>query len=322
MSTESNIIRTKRKSNFTIINNEIINSKMSLQALGLLVFLLSKPDDWKIQKRSLNKNFKNGRDATNTAFNELIDKGYIEAVQVRSEGKFKSINYMVYEEPLPQTGNQSTVTEKAPQPEKPYTDNPYTEKPYTENPSLINTIDNKDGLNKDFSLNPNGLNEQSDSERERNFELHVQEQNTFVSPQKSCAKKDPHKKERSTHSVLMDIYWEWYKGMNDGVTPVITKADGQGMSMLTKHLEKIARDKQHPEEDITNQCAIMLQYIFNNWDLLRPFEQSGVSLRQINSNINNIINQIKNGKTKTNGKTTVREMQQAFNDIDRMFEGK
>lgn len=333
MSTESNIIRTKRRDNFTIINNDIINAKMSLQALGLLVFLLSKPDDWKIQKKSLSKNFKNGRDATNTAFNELIDLGYIETVQVRQEGKFKSVNYLVYDQPEPQTGNQYTVGEKSPQPEKPSTEKPSTEKPYTENPSLLNTIDNKDGLNKNSSLNPNGLNEQSDSDRERIFELHQQEQNTFIAPQKSCAKKDPPKK--TTHQTLMDLYWEWYKGLHDGIEPSITKADGMAMSQLRKFLEKQAANKEQEyrglgkiidlstEDFIQREAVKMLEYIFNNWHLLRPFEQSGLSIRQINSNITNIINQIKNGRQKTTAKagSTAASIKQAFDNIDKAFGG-
>ena len=180
--------------------------------------------------------------------------------------------------------------------------------------------------NKEDCLNPNGLRDAKKTEQD--FELDLQEQNTFVSPQKSSAKKDPPKK--TTHQLLMDLYWEWYKGLHDGIEPSITKADGMAMSHLRKFLEKQATNKlqerlraEPSPEDVQSETVKMLHYIFNNWHLLRPFEQSGLSIRQINSNITNIINQIKNGRQKTTQKagSTAASIKQAFDNIDRAFGG-
>jgi hypothetical protein len=50
------IIRTKRRENFTVIPNEIINdSDLNGDLLGLLVYLLSKPADWKVSIESLSR---------------------------------------------------------------------------------------------------------------------------------------------------------------------------------------------------------------------------------------------------------------------------
>jgi hypothetical protein len=48
------IVRIRRQTSFTVIPNEVINDKtLDGSALGLLVYLLSKPDDWNVSIRSI-----------------------------------------------------------------------------------------------------------------------------------------------------------------------------------------------------------------------------------------------------------------------------
>jgi hypothetical protein len=62
----------------TLPNDLLQDATISWQARGLLVFLLSLPSDWIINKTYLHKfSEKNGRDATITAFEELVEAGYI-----------------------------------------------------------------------------------------------------------------------------------------------------------------------------------------------------------------------------------------------------
>jgi hypothetical protein len=64
---------------YTTIPNDLLQDKtLSWQARGLLVYLLSLPGDWVINKTYLHRGSEqNGRDATITAFEELVTAGYI-----------------------------------------------------------------------------------------------------------------------------------------------------------------------------------------------------------------------------------------------------
>lgn len=62
---------------FTRIPNTAINSGMSLKALGLLVFMLSKPDGWNFTERGLMAQLETGRHSLATGMAELIERGYV-----------------------------------------------------------------------------------------------------------------------------------------------------------------------------------------------------------------------------------------------------
>jgi len=62
---------------FTRIPNTAINSGLSLKALGLLVFMLSKPDGWRFTERGLISQLDCGRHSLATGLGELIERGYV-----------------------------------------------------------------------------------------------------------------------------------------------------------------------------------------------------------------------------------------------------
>lgn len=108
---------------FTIIPNAMIQRKdMSARAKGLLCYLLSLPKDWVLYRSEVQEHFTEGRDAVYTAFDELIEKGYVIAIQQFNGTQFAGYNYAVYSSP-----QVSGLSEP---------ENPYTEIPNTENPSL------------------------------------------------------------------------------------------------------------------------------------------------------------------------------------------
>ena len=110
------IRREKRTKNFTVIDNDIINdSRLDWRDLGLLIYLLSKPDDWEVCTAHLIKVRKSGRDAVHNSLKNLCEKGYASR------------------KPNPHGGWVWTITEN------PNTENPNTENPNTENPHLVNT---------------------------------------------------------------------------------------------------------------------------------------------------------------------------------------
>lgn len=124
------ILRTKRTSNFTSVNNDFIRDEnLSWKAKGIIIYIMSLPTDWHLHLSELAKHAKDGRDATYNGVRELIDNGYCKRTEVRdSRGLFSGYEYVV-----------SDIKEFAPQTENPETGNPHTEKPYTDNPQLLNT---------------------------------------------------------------------------------------------------------------------------------------------------------------------------------------
>lgn len=72
------IIRRRVRSNFTTLNNELIRDRrISWKALGILVFVLSLPDNWKLRLSHLSKEKEvgSGRDATRAGLRELEQAG-------------------------------------------------------------------------------------------------------------------------------------------------------------------------------------------------------------------------------------------------------
>ena len=73
---------------------------LSLQAIGLLAYLTSLPDDWQVHKTELYKRFKkNGRRSVASAWENLIESGYILQFKKR-EGKRIAYSYYHYHEPF------------------------------------------------------------------------------------------------------------------------------------------------------------------------------------------------------------------------------
>jgi len=111
------IFRKKHTKNYTVIGNHTIEDKnLTWGAMGILIFLLSKPDDWKPTKSHLENYNKSGKYTTNTSFKLLIELGYIEDKgKEHINGKFTGHKiYYVYD--MPKSGIQSS---DKPEPVKP-----------------------------------------------------------------------------------------------------------------------------------------------------------------------------------------------------------
>lgn len=71
------IIRRKRET-WTTIPNEILgDDNLTLDGLGMLVYMLSKPDNWEFSQERLGERFKKGRDAMRSIMRNLQDCGYV-----------------------------------------------------------------------------------------------------------------------------------------------------------------------------------------------------------------------------------------------------
>ena len=96
-------IRVKKDKDYTVINNTGLKDKrLSWGAKGLLAYLISLPNDWKIIVEHLKTVSKDGRDSVNSKIKELMDAGYMsrEDKQPVINGRLATYNYTVTEKPL------------------------------------------------------------------------------------------------------------------------------------------------------------------------------------------------------------------------------
>ena len=71
------IKRKKAANNFTILSNEFLRDEnLSLKAKGLLAYILSLPDDWKIYFEEIEKHHRDGKASLRSAWKELESNGY------------------------------------------------------------------------------------------------------------------------------------------------------------------------------------------------------------------------------------------------------
>jgi len=97
------IIRAARSGqNSTSINSAVIfDTRLSPRALGVLVRLLARPDDWQVSGESLAKEFGVGRDAMRSTINELVEAGYMRLDCMRGDDGKLSSSWSIYDCPRP-----------------------------------------------------------------------------------------------------------------------------------------------------------------------------------------------------------------------------
>lgn len=110
-----------KQTNFTIIDNSMINDKLSWAARGLLTYLVSKPEDWVVSTSSLVNQTtltakKTGRDGIYSLINELIATGYIvRGARLHDKnGYMGSYEYTVYDSPCTAQPDQAQPTQANP----------------------------------------------------------------------------------------------------------------------------------------------------------------------------------------------------------------
>lgn len=89
------IIKTRKQTSFTTLHNDPLQNLTDLKTIGLISYLMSLPEDWKIYKTELFNRF--GRGPVNTAFNELQENRYLFTIKCRI-GKKDDYRYYVSDE--------------------------------------------------------------------------------------------------------------------------------------------------------------------------------------------------------------------------------
>lgn len=95
------IYRTPKDSShlFTQISNTIIeDNTLSYRAKGILLYLLSKPKNWKFNEVDIVKHSSDGKKSISTGIKELITKGYVKRAKSKDKsGKWSGYLYEIYE---------------------------------------------------------------------------------------------------------------------------------------------------------------------------------------------------------------------------------
>lgn len=118
------IIRRRHNKNFTVIGNEVFSDEsLDLDALGLLCYLRSRPNDWNISTEQLRRRFGCGPEKMQRLMRELIASGWILRQEIRkgSSGTFAGVEYVVLDEPGQDATAQggAAKTRHSPESEKP-----------------------------------------------------------------------------------------------------------------------------------------------------------------------------------------------------------
>lgn len=96
------IFRRRHTANFTTIGNELFeDQRLSADEVGILAYLLSRPNDWEVRRPALMRRWRIGRDAMKRIMNSWMRTGWCRAEKTRlSNGTFHVI-YEIRDQPGP-----------------------------------------------------------------------------------------------------------------------------------------------------------------------------------------------------------------------------
>jgi hypothetical protein len=127
-----------------VSQNIMHDRRLKLFDRGLLVTLMSLPDNWNFTIKGLASILCDGRDAVSAGLKRLEELGYLVKEQLREDGKFSDICLRINVEPT-RPMSEKPVTEK-PLPGKPSPENPVTVNPVPDIPAQY--INNKSNINR------------------------------------------------------------------------------------------------------------------------------------------------------------------------------
>ena len=103
------ILRKEKNNKFTTVNNFFIDdARLKLEGKGFLLFMLSKPDDWKFNFTNFKKSLGIGDKAIRSIIKMLEELKYLKRERIQDKNGHYEWNYFVYEEPYdmePKTNN-------------------------------------------------------------------------------------------------------------------------------------------------------------------------------------------------------------------------
>lgn len=109
------IIRVEKKKHFAVMDKTFLeDSRLSCKAKGILAYLLSKPNDWKVIVADIINHCADGKSAVYAGLKELREYGYYEKVPIRNEAGTRILRWesTVYEVPRSLLADEEHVAEE------------------------------------------------------------------------------------------------------------------------------------------------------------------------------------------------------------------
>ncbi len=130
----------------------------------------------------------------------------------------------------------------------------------------------------------------SDEQRGKLMTLIPQKESDILSINYEGVRLEQEIKSKSLFTQFNELYFEFYERLNK-IKPRFNSTEGSALKSIIKHLTELSTDEQ---EALATWDAIL-----KNWHKLEDFYSKQMELRQINSNINIILRQLKNGTGKS-----------------------
>lgn len=145
------IYRVHKNNNYTTINNYLIKDKnLKLKDKGMLLVLLSLPDNWDFSVKGLESICNEAKNTINNILNHLEKLGYLERKRVYKKNKIIDWQYDIYE--LPKLLYRKNEDIK----------NEYLKNEYLQNEPQLNT--------KELKTNKSNTNQYKNNNKEQLFD--------------------------------------------------------------------------------------------------------------------------------------------------------
>lgn len=144
-------LKRQRKSNFTVIDNTVLqDTELTFKAKGLFAYLWSQSDEWNFYEAEVVKHSKDGISSLRSGIHELEERGYLQRKRIRVKGKLKDSMWILSETPNLENLSLENLN--------------------LENSTLINTNSNNTNLNKDNRSTDKSIDRVSVKQLKEDFE--------------------------------------------------------------------------------------------------------------------------------------------------------
>ena len=123
------VFRVSKNRDFTVIANSVFKDRrLSAKAKGILVEMLSLPENWDYTLKGLTTLFSDGIDSIRQGIKELEENGYIVRERKRdARGRLGGMEYVIYE--TPEKAVENIVENTTPESTAPVDDTPVKDFP-------------------------------------------------------------------------------------------------------------------------------------------------------------------------------------------------
>jgi len=108
-------------------------------------------------------------------------------------------------------------------------------------------------------------------------------------------------KKQSPFSLFLNHYTDWYF-KKTGINHIMNGIEGNALKSIITNLQEVDE----------NAAYILWSQILSNWQNLEAFYRKQMELRQINSNINIILRQLKNGNSENRAANNANDLRESL----------